>query len=146
VKLHLNQTQHLHTITSCDVGSNLSSNLGSNLSKESKSIAINAIKYHNSLWVTPSSLITDCAVDGQALTTSNLDGAFLDKLLADNTEIPEVILIGTGIKQVFIHPKHLGKLYEKHIGVECMDTAAACRTYNVLMAEDRKVAALLIIE
>ena len=58
---------------------------------------------------------------------------------------PEVVLIGTGARQEFPGPAVLRLLYEQRIGVEIMDTAAACRTYNVLVTEGRVVAAALIV-
>jgi uncharacterized protein len=58
---------------------------------------------------------------------------------------PEVVLLGTGARQHFPDPQVLRILYEQHIGVEVMDTAAACRTFNVLVAEGRSVAAALIV-
>lgn len=57
----------------------------------------------------------------------------------------EVVLLGTGPRQRFPDPRVLGALYERRIGVEVMDTSAACRTYNVLVAEGRSVAAALIV-
>lgn len=59
---------------------------------------------------------------------------------------PEVLLLGSGARQVFPEPQLLAALYEGRIGFEIMDTGAACRTYNVLVAEGRKVAAALIVE
>ncbi len=58
---------------------------------------------------------------------------------------PEVVLIGTGVRQQFPSPEVLRLLYEQRIGVEVMDTSAACRTFNVLVAESRPVAAALIV-
>jgi uncharacterized protein len=58
---------------------------------------------------------------------------------------PEVVLLGTGEKHQFLHPKIIQKLTENGIPLECMTTAAACRTYNILMSEGRNVAAMLII-
>ncbi|MGJ3494612.1 hypothetical protein PsalN5692_02554 [Piscirickettsia salmonis] len=58
----------------------------------------------------------------------------------------EVILLGTGAKQYFL-PFHQQKiLLMKGIGIEAMSTHAACKTYNILVAEGRKVAALLLIQ
>ena len=57
---------------------------------------------------------------------------------------PEILLIGTGPKQRFPHPRLTRKLAEKRIGVEAMDLRAACRTYNILMSEERRVAAALL--
>ena len=58
---------------------------------------------------------------------------------------PEVVLLGTGARQQFPDVQVLRLLYEQRIGVEVMDTSAACRTFNVLVAEGRSVAAALIV-
>jgi uncharacterized protein len=58
---------------------------------------------------------------------------------------PQVVVIGTGHRQVFPDPRLYFSLVAKGIGVEIMDTGAACRTYNILMAEGRRVAAGLIM-
>ncbi|MEE4174621.1 MAG: Mth938-like domain-containing protein [Xanthomonadales bacterium] len=57
---------------------------------------------------------------------------------------PEVVLLGTGATQRFLHPGRLAPLYRAGIGVETMTTAAACRTYNILVAEERRVVAALL--
>ena len=56
----------------------------------------------------------------------------------------EILLLGTGPKQRFPHPRLTRDLAAKRIGVEAMDLQAACRTYNILMAEERRVAAALL--
>ncbi|MCR4302713.1 MAG: Mth938-like domain-containing protein [Gallionella sp.] len=58
---------------------------------------------------------------------------------------PEVLLLGTGARQRFPHPRLYRALTDAGIGVECMTTPAACRTYNILVAEDRKVVAAILI-
>ncbi len=58
----------------------------------------------------------------------------------------EVLLFGTGRRQRFPPPALLQPLMAARIGVEVMDTAAACRTYNILMAEGRNVAAALLLD
>lgn len=58
---------------------------------------------------------------------------------------PEVVLIGTGERQHFLSRELMLPLLTKGIGVECMDTAAACRTFNILVAEERRVVAGLIV-
>jgi uncharacterized protein len=58
----------------------------------------------------------------------------------------EIVLIGTGKSLRFPKPESMRALMNARIGYEVMDTAAACRTYNVLLAEGRQVAALLLIE
>ena len=57
--------------------------------------------------------------------------------------LPEVILVGTGEKQIFLHPKTAAALATKGVGLECMTTAAACRTFMILQSEGRKVWAWL---
>jgi uncharacterized protein len=59
---------------------------------------------------------------------------------------PDLVIIGTGAKQYFVSPKVTACLAKRHIGVECMDNKAACRTYNILMTEGRRVALALILE
>ena len=57
---------------------------------------------------------------------------------------PELVLFGSGARLHFPAPALLRPLIDAHIGVETMDTAAACRTYNVLLAEGRSVVAGLL--
>jgi uncharacterized protein len=59
---------------------------------------------------------------------------------------PELLIFGSGTRLQFISPALYRRLIERRIGVETMDTAAACRTYNVLAGEGRTVLAALIIE
>lgn len=59
---------------------------------------------------------------------------------------PELVIFGSGTRLRFAPPALLRALIERRIGVECMDTAAACRTYNVLATERRSVVAALIVE
>jgi uncharacterized protein len=56
----------------------------------------------------------------------------------------EILLLGTGPRQRFPHPRLTAPLAQAGIGVEVMDLQAACRTYNILVAEERKVAAALL--
>ncbi|CAB1369224.1 Mth938-like domain-containing protein [Denitratisoma oestradiolicum] len=58
----------------------------------------------------------------------------------------DVVLLGTGLRQRFPSPALLRPLIEARIGVEVMDTAAACRTYHILTSEGRAVVAALIVE
>ena len=58
---------------------------------------------------------------------------------------PDVLLLGTGARQRFPHPRLYRALTDAGIGVECMNTPAACRTYNILVAEDRKVVAAILL-
>ncbi|HEU4601909.1 MAG TPA: Mth938-like domain-containing protein [Steroidobacteraceae bacterium] len=59
---------------------------------------------------------------------------------------PEIVILGSGAKQRFPETRWLANLLSRGIGCEVMDTGAACRTYNVLVSEDRKVVGALMIE
>jgi uncharacterized protein len=72
-----------------------------------------------------------------------LGPAHFDQLAALS---PEIVLFGSGNRLRFPRPQWLGALMQQRIGLETMDTAAACRTYNLLLAEGRKVVAALLIE
>ena len=58
----------------------------------------------------------------------------------------EVILLGSGERLRFVPPAWLAPLMERGIGIETMDTAAACRTYNILAGEGRNVIAALLVQ
>jgi uncharacterized protein len=57
---------------------------------------------------------------------------------------PEVLLLGTGARQIFPPPTFSARYLSAGIGFEAMDTGAACRTYNVLVGEQRRVVAMLL--
>jgi len=59
---------------------------------------------------------------------------------------PELVIFGSGHRLRFVAPALLSSLIERRIGIETMDTAAACRTYNVLAGEGRAVVAALLLE
>jgi uncharacterized protein len=59
---------------------------------------------------------------------------------------PDLVIFGSGARIRFAAPALLRPLIERGIGVETMDTAAACRTYNVLASEGRSVVAALLLE
>ncbi|MEX2482640.1 MAG: MTH938/NDUFAF3 family protein [Gammaproteobacteria bacterium] len=69
-----------------------------------------------------------------------LSGAHIERLAELDADI---VLLGTGAHQRFIDYAHVQWLAERGIGLEMMDTGAACRSYNVLVAEGRAVAAAL---
>jgi uncharacterized protein len=58
---------------------------------------------------------------------------------------PEVIVLGTGVNQRFPDPTTYAAVMSRGVGLEIMDTGAACRTYNILMSENRRVVAALIM-
>lgn len=101
-------------------------------------VAINETRHAHGLIVLPGQLISPWSVDS------------FDALLPIHFEQivalqPEVVLLGTGATQRFAPPTLTRPLIEAGIGLECMDTPAACRTYNILMAEGRRVAAALLL-
>jgi uncharacterized protein len=79
----------------------------------------------------------------QAADFEALGATHFDRLLA---LAPEVVIFGSGQRLRFPPPAWLRGLMERRIGVETMDTAAACRTYNVLVSERRAVVAALLVE
>lgn len=101
-------------------------------------IEINKTRHHQNLIVMTDKLILDwLATDFSSLAESHFAKIIELK--------PEVVLLGTGEKHQFLHPKIYQSLTERGIPLECMTTAAACRTYNFLMSEGRNVAAALLI-
>ena len=58
---------------------------------------------------------------------------------------PEVVIFGSGPRLRFVHPSLTRALTERRIGIETMDTPAACRTYNVLVSEQRRVLGALLL-
>jgi uncharacterized protein len=101
-------------------------------------VRIGDTDYRENLLVTPGQLIHDWAPGGfDALSES--DFAALAALK------PEVALFGTGTTMRFPHPRLTRALTDAGIGLEVMDTPAACRTYNILAAEGRRVAAAILI-
>lgn len=81
--------------------------------------------------------VKDWPVDSfESLTTAHFQA------LADLK--PELVIFGSGPRIRFASPGLMRPLIEARIGIETMDTAAACRTYNVLLAEGRSVVAALL--
>jgi uncharacterized protein len=95
-------------------------------------------RYNHSIVVTPERVLTDW----RPQDFDALDEAHFEYFLALK---PEILLLGTGTQQHFPHPRLYRQLIAARIGMECMDTPAACRTYNILMAEDRKVVAAILL-
>jgi uncharacterized protein len=101
-------------------------------------VMVNAVRYDRSLVVLPGRPVGAWAVAGVE-TLREEDFEFLAGLGA------EIVLVGTGERLRFLHPRLTQSLARARVGVEVMDTRAACRTYNILVAEGRKVAAALIL-
>ena len=102
-------------------------------------VIVNGFEYRNSVIVAWAAGVQPWHVDGFA----GLTEAHFSALAALS---PELVVFGSGSRLRFVHPALLKPLIERRIGVETMDTAAACRTYNVLLAEGRSVVAALLFE
>jgi len=77
-------------------------------------------------------------------TASEITAEGLSALWTETASPPEILLVGTGAEFVLLTPSLRNQLREHGIVADAMDTGAACRTYNVLVAEERKVAAALL--
>ena len=93
--------------------------------------------YSSSIIVSSQQVIPDWPVN----SVENITQQHLEKVLVLD---PELVLIGTGAGQKFLPPRQMMFFYSRNIGVEVMTTDAACRTFNVLVSESRKVVAALI--
>lgn len=100
-------------------------------------VTINEKPYSQSLILSPETLICPSPIT----SIDDLNEQSLQSVLDLN---PDVVLLGTGEKQIFPEPKIFGLLGEKGIGLEVMNTGALCRTFNILVAEDRDVVAIVI--
>lgn len=118
----------------------LEANSGVNLirSYAAGEIHVGELAVYSSCIVTADTLIADW----EPQTLSQLEAAHLERLFALR---PEVVLLGTGPMQEF--PPHAirGAFAARRIGLEVMDLGAACRTYNVLVQEERRAAAALLL-
>jgi uncharacterized protein len=101
-------------------------------------VAVNGERHQASLVVGPERLITDWPA-------RSVDGLEGDHFAAIVEMHPDIVLLGTGARFQFPDPARLAPLYQAGIGVEVMDTPAACRTYNILAGEGRNVVAALIV-
>lgn len=101
-------------------------------------ITINEKVYTRSLIVTPQQVIADWP----PLSFTDLLAAHFEAVAALR---PEVVILGTGARLRFPAPSITRALVEAKIGLEVMDTGAACRTYNILMSDGRRVAAALLM-
>ena len=99
-------------------------------------VMVNGQRHESNLIVLPETILPWDAADFAALKEADFEVFFEMKL--------EILLLGTGPKQRFPHPRLTRALTARRIGVEAMDLQAACRTYNILMAEERRVAAALL--
>jgi len=101
-------------------------------------IIIGGRTYTRGLLVSPERIDTDWGPESAA----DFSPEHFEALLAPE---PQIILVGTGKQQIFPAPATYLAVRRRGIGVDVMDTGAACRTYNILVSEGRKVAAGLIM-
>ena len=101
-------------------------------------VEVNRKRYAASLVVTADRIVA-------AWPATSIEGLTADHLAAIVELQPEIALLGTGPKFAFPDQALLAPLYRAGIGVEVMDTPAACRTFNILLGEGRNVAAALIV-
>lgn len=101
-------------------------------------LRVNDLTLTRSAIITPNKLIENWQVN----SISELNAQSFQPII---TLKPDILLIGTGSKLVFPAVETYGHLINLGIGVEVMDTSAACRTFNALSAENRRVAAALIL-
>ncbi len=122
MKLHLNNTVGSNAITGHGEGS----------------VSVNNQPIDHALIVTPDKIIDPWQI-------ANLSALSLIDF-ADLLELkPELVIFGSGKSFRFPDPRIMAAFAQAHIGFEVMDTAAACRTYNVLAGEGRNVAAALLV-
>jgi uncharacterized protein len=121
LKLHLTKGEGRNRITSCGAGY----------------VSVNGSRYAHSVLVTPEQVIPWAVTDAARLAAADIAALLPHE--------PEIALIGTGSRLGFPPAEVLRPLIGAGIGHEVMDTAAACRTYGILMAEGRRVVAALIV-
>ncbi|MEP6607941.1 MAG: Mth938-like domain-containing protein [Burkholderiaceae bacterium] len=121
MKLHADSPTALNTVTAYGAGF----------------VEINQVRYTTNVIVTPERVTPWSLAGFEALDTCDFEQ------LRDLRS--EVVLLGTGAHQRFPNPRLTRPLADARIGLEVMDTQAACRTYNILMGESRRVAAALLI-
>jgi uncharacterized protein len=121
MKLHLARAE----------GRNLFSGYGSGY------IAVNGERYERSLIVLPDRILNWEPADFDDLTESVFSGLAQLSL--------EILILGTGARLRFPHPSITRALHSAGTALEVMDTHAACRTYNILLSEGRRVGAALLL-
>ena len=101
-------------------------------------VSVNGQKFTHNLIVHAQTGSSEWACSG----FDQLDSAHFDALIDLQ---PELVIFGSGERIRFPHPSLLQNLYARRIGVETMDTQAACRTFNFLAGEGRRVVAALLV-
>lgn len=122
MKLHLSGADGLNTFTAYGEGY----------------VSVNGRKFATNLTVLPGKVFENWTL-ASFESLAEPDFEFLAGLEAD------IVLLGTGATCRFPPGRLMRPIAEKHVGLEVMDSHAACRTYNILVAEGRKVACALLI-
>jgi uncharacterized protein len=121
LKLHADLNPSLNTVTAYGEGW----------------VEINRQRHEGPLLVRPEGEVLAWAVAGfEALAAEHFE-ALLE-------HAPEVVILGTGPHQRFPHPRLTASLARARVGIEVMATGPACRTYNILMGEGRRVVAVIL--
>lgn len=102
-------------------------------------VTVGQVRHETNLVVMPETLLAPWAPGGY-------EGLGEDDFAAVAQLQPEIVLLGTGARQRFPAPQLLRPLIAARIGYEVMDLGSACRTYTILMAEGRRVAAALLLD
>lgn len=107
-----------------------------------RSVSESGIRVVDRLFGGPIVLSAQKVVDPwEARDPASIDEDLLEPVFALQ---PEVVLLGTGARQVFPPPELMMCFYRRGIGIEVMTTDAACRTFNILVGEGRRVVAALL--
>lgn len=123
MKLHLHEFGERNVIKRCQGGT----------------ITINERTFHHSVVVTPTQVVVDWGPQSIAdVTTGDLEAVAQLGV--------ETVIVGTGVRQVFISPRVLAPLMTASVGYEIMDSGAAARTYNILASEGRNIAAAILLD
>lgn len=123
MKLHADAPTTLNTVTAYGPGY----------------IEINQVRHATSVILTPDQPV-------QPWRPSTFESLQPEDFTALRDHAPDLVVFGTGARQRFPHPRLTAALGRARIGVEVMDTPAACRTYNILMSEGRRVLAVILIQ
>jgi len=102
-------------------------------------VRLGIVEYRENVLVTPQRIVTGWCPGGFD-TLAEADFVAITALQ------PEIVLLGTGARQRFPSPRLTRALAEARIGLDVMDTPAACRTFNILAAEERKVAVAILLD
>lgn len=101
-------------------------------------VAVNNVRYEKCVVVSPEAVVEWSVGAFERLTVADFE--FIERLK------PEIVILGTGAAQRFPPPALARALAATGVGVEVMDSRAACRTYNILATEGRRVVAAILTD